>query len=935
MQRFDCLAKECPLWGPHLLEAAAGTGKTFAIEHIVVRLILAGVELEKILVVTFTRAATRELKQRIRANLQKALDALKTGETTWEYLQEYRDNTRSLSFLQSALEIFDHCQIFTIHGFCYRQLSEFAFDIGLGLTLPNPDESRKVPAALRAALEKFWEQGVEDLLCPEQLVKLMKKTGSLKELNQRLLKVDRAPESATPFPVLLQKFRAICSPVDEEKIQQEFALLSQNYKKKKGNFEAQVRALVRGDLRALIEEEGSIFEFLDPANQKVKVTQITQSGFFEEAREKLFPLIQEAADPKKIFALVAIKWNETARRIALEENYFQPDELLQKMRQAAQNPALCEKLGKKYEAVIIDEFQDTDLLQWEIFRKLFTSASLRALYLVGDPKQSIYRFRGADVYTYFAARDFLGTAHLYHLDTNFRSTPALIDATNALFQRKWLPLPKLQAHVPYFPVRAGLQVLSPLADGKGAVHWIRSVKPLYMWEYVVQEIEKLQQTFPKWSSFALLVKDRYQAEQALALFQKRGIPGCARSHTLLGETEPFRRVKELLKKRHVGDLVAFARQSEEPVEKAIWEKLFAWEQREGFSVSGLERFLEELGEEERVVEADADAVQVLTIHVSKGLEFDVVFAWGLAFSSPEGGEELDAEKLRQLYVAMTRAKYRLYVPFPVDSASPMALFLEGLSADATQMPHATVEELVEPITLAPVVVSASTPPAVPETTYVVPPCYLQSFTSLGKAGFERNRSTEEEWNFSPSTLGEKFHSSSDAALPQKPAIPLGTEVGVVFHQIFEKLFKKGCWRQSEDILRVVQEELRFSSLLPHAEEIYTLIDKTLALQLPPGFSLKQVVEVYPEMEFLFQQGPHFVKGFIDLVFCVDGVYYLADWKTNWVGEKSLEQIMDEHDYWLQAKLYKEALQRYVKGAPFGGAFYFFVREGTFLCWNDT
>ncbi|MBI3508742.1 MAG: PD-(D/E)XK nuclease family protein, partial [Chlamydiia bacterium] len=160
------------------------------------------------------------------------------------------------------------------------------------------------------------------------------------------------------------------------------------------------------------------------------------------------------------------------------------------------------------------------------------------------------------------------------------------------------------------------------------------------------------------------------------------------------------------------------------------------------------------------------------------------------------------------------------------------------------------------------------------------------------------------------------------------------EVGVAFHSIFERLFSAPTpiWRGSAAILDTIRQELRGSSLLVWEADIYALIDKTLQLPLPPGFTLRDIEpsQVLVEMEFLFPEVPHYLKGFIDLVFCMDGVYYFADWKSNYLGNHSPEQIMDTYDYWLQASLYGEALRRYLPNQPYGGAFYFFLREGKFL-----
>ena len=126
MLKFDCLAIDTPLFGPHFLEASAGTGKTFAIEHIVARLLLQKIELSQILVVTFTNAATRELKLRIRSNLEK----IYSQKSQFPYLDTIPKSdlprvceTSGLEPIGDALSSFEQNQIFTIHGFCSRILS--------------------------------------------------------------------------------------------------------------------------------------------------------------------------------------------------------------------------------------------------------------------------------------------------------------------------------------------------------------------------------------------------------------------------------------------------------------------------------------------------------------------------------------------------------------------------------------------------------------------------------------------------------------------------------------------------------------------------------------------------------------------------------------------------------------------------------------------
>ncbi|MBI3508972.1 MAG: UvrD-helicase domain-containing protein, partial [Chlamydiia bacterium] len=850
MRKFDCLAKECPLLGPHLLEASAGTGKTFSIEHIFVRLLLQSIELEQILAVTFTRAATREMKKRIRSNIQNALRSLEDGETKWEYLHDYLGQEEAIGRLRSALETFDHCQIFTIHGFCYRMLKEFAFEANFGFSLSDPDSEPKIPPAIHQALDKFWAEEHE-LIAPQQMAKLMKEYGSLKKLSQQLLKQSRSP-AAWSFQELQKQFTELCPDLEEEKLLSDFQSLAQNYKKKKGDFPRQITALCRKSLPDLITEEGSIFSFLAPENKKVRevtIPHLHYPNFFDYGQEHLFPLIQQASDPQQILAVLSAKWQGISREIYREENYFQPDELLYQMKEAMEKSAFFEKVKQKYRAVIIDEFQDTDPIQWDIFRQAFldTHPPLTALYLVGDPKQSIYRFRNADVYTYFDAKNRLGQEYLYQLDTNFRSSKPLIEAMNTLFHRNWLPLPRVKQYIAYHQVQSGASHAAPMTDEKGAIHWV-NVKQLYMesqlqtsftrqnrpfeasavpspqpthkglvssnesrqlcchsplaskssifpgkavlqlplWDslisYAIQEIERLYSIFSKFSSFALLVKDRYQVHDLLAALQKRGIPAKARSQIPIGETESYLAIRELLeavlsprdasktRAAQAGPfaileeelpfaqwkllleeqgLVCFAKQILTPrlpffaEARQIFERLFAWERREGFSFLGLIRYLDELKELEADqggrlrIEDCEDAVQILTIHMSKGLEFDVVFAWGLAFTTGAPEEEIDAEKMRQLYVAMTRAKHRLYVPIATDKASPMALFCKLLESEEgplapyfqnLSLSHSiSYEEISQPIVLGEPLARPTEEPE-PTQTHFWPiiPSYLHS-----------------------------------------------------------------------------------------------------------------------------------------------------------------------------------------------------------------
>jgi exodeoxyribonuclease V beta subunit len=351
----------------------------------------------------------------------------------------------------------------------------------------------------------------------------------------------------------------------------------------------------------------------------------------------------------------------------------------------------------------------------------------------------------------------------------------------------------------------------------------------------------------------------------------------------------------------------------------IFEILFRSEQKEGFSFEAIRRWLQALEEEKRRPDVNEEAVQVMTLHISKGLEFDVVFALGLITRTPQGDDEIDAEKLRQLYVAMTRAKKRLYLPLVQGQEladegtwSPIELFercFEGSLLDEcrrlAQSESITVEEISAPYKLGSPVVAVPAPPDhLPGPHLAVKSSYLSSFTALAS----QKESTELK------TLG-----------PEE--LPRGKETGIVIHTIFEKFFKNGC----QNLAAVLDEELRFSPLLEWREAIFQMVDRAMNTSLG-DFCLKNITSFQVEAEFLFPSPPNFIKGFIDLLFEYHGKMYILDWKTNWLEDYSLASMqgaIKQHDYGLQAALYKEAVERHFQ-KECQGAYYFFVRGGAYV-----
>ncbi len=986
MKRFDCLSAECPLLGPHLLEASAGTGKTFAIEHVFVRLLLEGLSIEKVLVVTFTRAATRELKQRIRSHLLFSLQILtKKKEGAPPYLIAHIESKEAMFILDRAIKEFDRAQIFTIHGFCFRMLQEFAFEAECCLSLTSPENPMALAQKRRSEFSQFLQKGIEpSLIAPEQLRILLGLYETLYDLGSAVLKEKGTiPDS---FSVWHRAFQKKILTQKERRSRAQFEEIASQYKGFSSDlldeFDALSSCLDHPEdpliWRRLLRYRGALFSFLDPKNKKVKAT--FSDPFFDWIFQELSPIMKQALHPKQILRVLATQWKKWEEKWQRENGIFHPDAMLEEMRRAIKKEPFFAQIKTRFQAIIIDEFQDTDPLQWEIFQKMATSDSLSAFYLVGDPKQSIYRFRNADVYTYIAAKEFLGKENLYCLDTNFRSSPTMIEALNTLFSREWLVLPQTAGVIDYHPVQAGSSLSSFEEDHKGAVHWIlgneeASFKETFL-PYAILEIEKLLSKMAP-QSIAILVKDRYEMQQAMSFLQKRGIPSIGRSHEQLSETPSFQNLRNLIfaiaspenesarelakdgpfapfesSFSHYHHLLAekglplfFSEffQNRPPLEKEaeqVLEELFAFEQREGFSFEGIKRFLRNwsfLSEEEapRVrLDEKSDAVQVLTLHVSKGLEFEVVFALSLASASPKEEEdaELNAEKLRLLYVAMTRAKKRLYIPFkPGKKRSPVELFAEIV--ERQEGPFAAyLERLAKEKSLS--IEEIPTPFLLPDPLKAVHGIEIVQ----RKAALKNSAPVLPSFVQSFTTLSEK---KEIEAVESNSPLPRGKETGTVIHELLEEIFSLKEWKEDALFFPLIEQKLLHTSLAPWTNLVQSLLSQTLSHPLTDGettFCLRDLSfsQVLPEVDFLYPEGGNFIKGSIDLVFVFQGKIYFLDWKTNALKDtrqQSMEEVMEAHDYYLQAALYTEALRRQFGPSfqeKFGGAFYLFVREGASL-----
>jgi exodeoxyribonuclease V beta subunit len=470
-----------PLYGSRLIEASAGTGKTFTIAMLYVRLVLGHGTHEhartltppEILVVTFTDAATKELRERIRAKLVEAAGYFRENPDTVpkkrkpgdDLLHDLRgayaqdDWPACARRLEMAAEWMDEAAVSTIHGWCNRMLSEHAFDSdSLFSQTLETDQSELRDEVVRDYWRTFLApldaQSAADVYAwfdsPDAL------QSRIRGLLAHAALLPDAPEPADAlrdartrqrahfdglkqgWPVWIDEVKALLDDARENK---RFDARKLNTR----NCEAwidKLRAWANDpDLeRPDFDDKAAVWTRLTPAGLK----EIWTAGeppahpafvAMETLREQL------AARPQALHDLLchAARW--VARRFDEEEarrSQMGFDDLLTRLLAALRAPngaRLAQIIREQYPVALIDEFQDTDPIQYAIFDAVYRIADddpSTAIILIGDPKQAIYAFRGADIYTYLAARRAC-EGRLYTLKKNFRSTRAMVAAVNRCF----------------------------------------------------------------------------------------------------------------------------------------------------------------------------------------------------------------------------------------------------------------------------------------------------------------------------------------------------------------------------------------------------------------------------------------------------------------------------------------------------------------------
>jgi exodeoxyribonuclease V beta subunit len=855
--------------GITLLEASAGTGKTYQITNLVLRLVLEqGLRLPQILVVTFTHAATAELKDRIRRRIAAAQRALETGRADahdallQRVVAEAAEGAESAARLRKrarqAREDLDQALISTIHGFCQRMLQLGAFESGTAfgrelVTDEGPAIAQAVDDLLVARLHGASPAVARVLrgMCGWTQSGLAR-LGRLALADPDLPLVP-AESSASPeewlarVAALRQEWAAACEPGGP--VATLTALVADKKKAFDGRtYSARYAAQRREQLAAWLADPSTL-----PGPDETWVRWFSPEQLSEKARSpegqalaaapffaRWWAVVEEAPAVVTGARIGAVRALRTAlARHHRRENSQTFHDLLRDLdhtlRHPDRGPALAATIRSRFQAALIDEFQDTDALQWRIFGQLFGSqgalppAPEHFLYLIGDPKQAIYGFRGANVHVYLQARDAAPPHRRFTMDTNYRSDAELVAAMNHLLDRQGLfgsgdiQYVKVRAHHPARRLVGGAEA-APLqlvwvdgtAGGEGADLLGNGPLQELLPEVCATELVELLSDPPRIQSpggaerplvpgdVAVLVRGHAQAGRVHAALRQRQVPaviasqgsvfstGAATSLSrwlgaldasggeggarllavdpLLGATVRdlpgvgdeaaderwsawldtlrwWRRtvgaggvmagIRALLRtvppwaedRRTVQEAVLAGPDGERRMTDLLHlaELLHGEALASGRQLSGLRLWLDRqrLEEEdapeaaELRLERDDEAVQIITVHRSKGLQYPVVyvpFAWGdegarvatpliaarpgdsaardlvLACSGPSVDLAVEAqaresreESMRLLYVALTRAVHRCVVfwpgvPAPSRNGSPKPRAYSALAA---------------------------------------------------------------------------------------------------------------------------------------------------------------------------------------------------------------------------------------------------------------
>ncbi len=1005
--------------GVTLIEASAGTGKTYTVAALVLRLVVEhGLEIGQILVTTFTIPATAELRERVRILLRNARDLLaQPSDAKDPFLKALlarfqADPGVALQRLDQALRDFDEAAIHTIHGFCQRVLQDRAFESG---SLFDQEFLADESPLIREVAEDYWRKRFYDCdpLFAAAAIAEKLNPSLFSDLLDRRLKHPLAalePEGAegelarieASITAAFARLRSAWSTSFAQIQEHFFSNISWTkgiYRKTemmREHFHAIAACFaVSPDLAGFPSLLVLAASALAEGTHAGRTT--PQHPFFDDCETLLSSITKYALALQQDF----LRWApcELEKR-KLRLNVLSYSDLLTRVHaalQSAAGPTLAAAIRSRFRAALIDEFQDTDALQEEIFRQIF-GESISWLFLIGDPKQAIFGFRSADVFTYLRSAE--KAQRRFTLETNYRSAAKLVEATNYLFHR--VDHPFVIEGIEFRPVKASGSREAELFSGDSIA------SPLRIWDWeiapgtstdtaraevcaaIAGEIVHLLQSNAKLgtrrivpSDIAILTAKNDEARLMQFALSQVGVPSVLLSNASVFDSAEARDLLALL-------AAASHPRDEKRLRAALFTDLLGvratemdrltqdapgWEERllqfarwhetwntQGFiqmfrrvlldaavrsrmlsridgerrmtnllqlseilqraamesrlGPEGLTKWLaEQIGgiqtakqeEFELRLERDDDAVRIITVHKSKGLEYNIVFCpflWStrddtrrnaFRFHDPENGGRLTldlgssnvelhrelarnenlAENARVLYVALTRARQRcdiiwgkfkgaersaaawLFHPPPGQNEFPAAALEGYFKALSTEQLRNELGTLAEN--------SAGTVERVPPTEHDERMLYAASAptSSPSQVRFFGGQ-IDREWSVSSFSSLTEHHDAEapDYDLVSHPApiveeaepegihaFPAGTRAGILLHEILETL----DFADTENLPKRVRGKLQEFAFDPALwqQPVTDCLSRLLQVRLAPGFSLKQVTNRQKRAELEF------------------------------------------------------------------------------------
>lgn len=1102
-------ASTVELEGSNLIEASAGTGKTYSIAVLTLRLILEKkISVKEILMVTFTKAAVAELEERIRLFVRqgyKASKGEKIQDTTITALVEKAIKDSSAkeveSVLKEAVLFLDETSVLTIHSFCQQTLNEFAFETS---QLFGADIIPDTTALLEEEVNVFWRENVTNL--PIEFLRqleikkpaksfLKPKKGVIKFHPSILVSVIKTHLEGKRYFIykpnknyqinedeyldIIQSLQNITS-----KVQIKWDYIIQTVKDDADHLKEISKANSHAVKKhyALIDEPDEFLNLIKKERPGYVKTLfqylLDEIDAYENLEADRINKIQEILGRINCWAISEVsKGIENRKQFNNQLSY---DDLITKLHTALvtkDNPALIANLKKKYKAVFIDEFQDTDRLQYDIFHKAYGKDSI--LFFIGDPKQSIYAWRKADIFTYFEAKE--NVDHVYGMNQNYRSSESLISAMNQFFQPEEdfdtfhfqgatsaidyievdSPNPNTKGNLlignkrdvsisiseakknDLIIIAAVGQVIDLLTPGRYSIQKgnlnKRAIKPadigilvrkngegraikkllseygipavniddakvlktgeakflVYLLEAImdisIASINKaLLSPFTGFTDRDILKLDE---EQSIFLFRKYktiwGEDGIyAALHAFIQDYNVRQKLvsqgselgeRKLTNLLHLIELL----HTTQTTKNISQLELIGWLKR------GIEGEAQAGDEFEQRIESDEEAVNIVTIHKSKGLEYNIVLAPFLdldtknhfdmsTFRDTQGGDYISLEKdqlspsqneeyklqkeqenRRLIYVAITRAVYKCFIYrntyYKNSSLTP---FTDPCKEEENELINISDNIEIPEGYQYPKITDNDLPIEKKEVLDTLLQRYWRkmSYSML---------TTDYEYSIKPNsgTLKNAYDKFVFSKLTK------GAKTGNMLHYIFENI----DFRNDENWESVISRALY--QYFPIQKDSYKdnlkqMLDHVLNSSISFGdgsFKLSEIdaAKCIHELEFDFIVKPFFVQkitelseenlelqvkgyyktegvmnGKIDLFFENQGKYYVLDWKSNYLGDslddylpENLSNAMAENNYHLQHLIYTLATKKYLESrlpnfdydTQFGGVIYLFLR----------